>query len=104
VSQFSYTDAFEVNFDAFREPSVVQNHSYFNNFEHPFDAFGPLMYQFSRLYVSETKLFFLLISSPRASLDVIRHKMEILECRSKINGCILSCNIIFKFIMSQLID
>jgi hypothetical protein len=35
-----YIYASEVHFDAFMELSVVQNHSCFGNFGHPFDAFG----------------------------------------------------------------
>jgi hypothetical protein len=54
IRSLNYTYAFEVHFDALRELSVVQNHSYFSNFEHPFDAFGRLIYQLLR--VSEQSL------------------------------------------------
>jgi hypothetical protein len=49
IRSLNYTYAFEVHFDALRELSVVQNHSYFSNFEHPFDAFGRLIYQLLRV-------------------------------------------------------
>jgi hypothetical protein len=51
----SYTYAFEVHFDALRELSVVQNHSVIY-FEHPFDAFGRLIYQFWRLCMNKAFL------------------------------------------------
>jgi hypothetical protein len=52
----SYTYALEVHFDALRELSDVQSHSCFSNFEHPFDAFGRLIYQFLRLCMNKAFL------------------------------------------------